>query len=1044
MSALPEPAGTRDRRAEALAARSAGDHLQALALFREAGDRWSRNDAGLELLALGRVDEAEREAVLLLREAADFAPAHRTLALVARRQGRHEEALQRFRAAAVRAPDDLWSRQDAAAELRALGRLDEAEEALRGLASATPLPHAVRELGRAARMRGDGEAALAAFRVASELRPDDPWFELDRAEALVALGRADEACERLATLAGRQPRFAGAPRLLARIARDNGDGAGEIAYWRRAAAIDPAHSLDLADALLRSNELAEAVTLAARHLVGHPRALRALQILVRAAQEAGDLDLALAHARAGWARGHGPLQAGLELAATLRAASRIAEAEALYLDLAGREDAPPEAFVELALLERRSRGIEAARTRLASALKRAPGHPRALLCLGDLLRETGEMAEAEEAYRSALLARPGFGWALAGRAQLAEARGDRANADALWREAIEAEPAESWFAVAFAARQRERGAFREALALLATVPDSSPRAPEAALGRAHVLRAQGDGPGALLAFEAAAQRWPQQAEAWVEASEAALRLGQADRALHLLTGGETACPDHPAFPEAQARHAVSRDDLGAAERYLERAEVLDGGRIWPQIARARLAAAGGRPAEARARLAAIRRRFGPRAETELAQSEIERQCGRPERAEARLRAARRRHPGHPLLAAQAVLTLVEAGRLTAAAALLPLLPGATPAECGRRHFAAAQLAAAHWDFPRAIREGEAAVRLLPTDGWVRNRLAHAALLALDTERATSVLADLAALEAGANALRGQSANPSQTHYGQLLDEFRLDADALSALRDALVRPGQERLAAIDAVVRAFPDSTAPAILRFIEARRAGALPAMLGSGDGGVPRRIHQFWTDPEPPADVSAYMESWRRRNPGFSHRLWDDASARRFIDQEAAPEVGLAFGRAREPAMRADIFRLALLAREGGVWADADDRCRRGIMPLLERGAGLICYQEDLGSLGNNWLAARPNHPVVVEALRAAAAAVNRGDSDILWLAAGPGLLTRIAAGVVAAGNPDLVVLDRAAFLDHVAIHCLAAYKSSDRHWSRTAFGGRRRPRG
>ena len=45
-----------DPRADALAARAAGDRVRALALFREAGDPWSSNDAAQELLALGRVE----------------------------------------------------------------------------------------------------------------------------------------------------------------------------------------------------------------------------------------------------------------------------------------------------------------------------------------------------------------------------------------------------------------------------------------------------------------------------------------------------------------------------------------------------------------------------------------------------------------------------------------------------------------------------------------------------------------------------------------------------------------------------------------------------------------------------------------------------------------------------------------------------------------------------------------------------------------------------------------------------------------------------
>ena len=73
------------------------------------------------------------------------------------------------------------------------------------------------------------------------------------------------------------------------------------------------------------------------------------------------------------------------------------------------------------------------------------------------------------------------------------------------------------------------------------------------------------------------------------------------------------------------------------------------------------------------------------------------------------------------------------------------------------------------------------------------------------------------------------------------------------------------------------------------------------------------------------------------------------------------------------------------------ADDRCIAPIATLDPGGRALIVYQEDLGSIGNNFIGARPGHPVIQRALSNGAAAINRGDSDILWLSTGPGLLTR-----------------------------------------------------
>ncbi len=291
-----------EARAQALAARAAGDREGALVLFRSVagtGDPWNRNDAALELLALGRLDEAGREAEALAGEMPRFAAAHRTLGLVARAGGRREAALAHFERAAACDGSNLWNRHDAATELRALGRLDEAESALRSLAIATPLPHAVRGLGQAARERGDREAALASFRVAAELLPDDPWFALDVGDAFVALGRHDEAAASFAATAARNPRFAEAWRRLARLARLRGDREAELSHWRRVAVLDPGvGELDLADALLERGETGAAETIAARFLARRGAHARALRMLGRAARQGGETERAHAHSRA--------------------------------------------------------------------------------------------------------------------------------------------------------------------------------------------------------------------------------------------------------------------------------------------------------------------------------------------------------------------------------------------------------------------------------------------------------------------------------------------------------------------------------------------------------------------------------------------------------------------------------------------------------------------------------------------------------------------------------------------------------------------------
>ncbi|GGE15232.1 hypothetical protein GCM10011390_37910 [Aureimonas endophytica] len=970
-----------------LAARQDGRRESALAAFREAtrldaAERWNRNDIALELLALGRIDAAEGEARDLLDAAPGFAPAHRTLGLLARRRGEREAALGAFRTAATADPRDLWNRQDAAAECQALGRLDEAEADYRAVAAAGPGAHALRGLGQIARQRGAAEEALVWFEAAARLRPEDPWFALDRIAAFRALGRLAEAGGAARDLATRHSDFL--PGLLER-----------------------------ADILEASAEREAARTLLARLLVTRPDCGEAYRRLARLALHDGETATAERHLRAALAIGAGDATGAVEIR------------------------------LELHQLLRRSQGPEAARPLLAEAEATLPDHPRLLLALGDDRRERGHLAEAETFYDRALAARPGFAWALIGKAAIARERGDAEPARRLYAEAIRLDPAEGFAQLELAALLRDGGDWSGAREVLATVPDASPRLRAARMAEGLVRRAAGDWPGAAAAFDAVAARFPDFVEALVEASDDWLRAGRAEEAEARLAEAERRAPDHPALLEALARRALLRDDLADAERCLARVTSLDPARLWPWLALARLRALGGAAAAGLALFDGAEARFGPRPEIALARAELLRQIGAPDEARQAIERARAAFPHHVGLRLAEAGARIEAGEWQAAEALLDApRSGDGPAE-GRRQFHLSLLAAQRWDFAEAIRRGEAAVAALPGDGWPRNRLVHAALLALDLDRAARHLDGLAALEAGASALKGKSANRSQSHYGQLLDEFRLDAEVLADLRTALAHPPGERLARLAAIVRAAPDSTAAAVQFFIERRRAArpARPAPVGSA---IPPTIHQYWDEAVPPPDLQAYIASWQTLNAGFEHRLWNAASAREVLHGSPVPGALAAFDRAPEPAMKADLFRLALLFAEGGVYADADDRCLRAIAPLVGPERGFVAYQEDLGSLGNNFVAATPGHPILGRALELAVAAVNRGDADILWLATGPGLLTRAAAESLAT-RPEIeagfVLLDRSEFLRFSAIHCLAAYKATERHWSRTAFG-RARP--
>ena len=85
-----------------------------------------------------RLDEAESACREIIAKEPRLALAWRALALIARKKGDHAAALAHFKAAAEIDPAHFWTLQDVAAELRELGRMDEAEALLRSLVDKRP------------------------------------------------------------------------------------------------------------------------------------------------------------------------------------------------------------------------------------------------------------------------------------------------------------------------------------------------------------------------------------------------------------------------------------------------------------------------------------------------------------------------------------------------------------------------------------------------------------------------------------------------------------------------------------------------------------------------------------------------------------------------------------------------------------------------------------------------------------------------------------------------------------------------------------------
>src|SRR5205823_13625051 len=111
------------------------------------------------------------------------------------------------------------------------------------------------------------------------------------------------------------------------------------------------------------------------------------------------------------------------------------------------------------------------------------------------------------------------------------------------------------------------------------------------------------------------------------------------------------------------------------------------------------------------------------------------------------------------------------------------------------------------------------------------------------------------------------------------------------------------------------------------------------------------------------------------------------------------------RQPAERADILRLELLYREGGVYVDVDVECLRPIDELLD---GVTCFAPrlDSGRISNTILGSLARHPFLERAAGALRPRTSYGPVD--REGTGPLLLTRLLAEF-----PDVTVFEPEIFL-------------------------------
>lgn len=1034
----------------------------ALAIYEAAfqvapNDLWARLGLADALLDLGRLNEAESHYAALLTTNPEFRQACMGRAACIRRREGLAKALPHYEVAAAIKPRDRWSDLVLADAYRELGQLDQAFRLYADTIEAEPSNASARAgIARCINSMQGALVSIPYFRDALDLRPDDQWLRCAFAEALRDGECWDEAETEFRILADRFPSLLQAHMGIAACLRHKGDTESAIPHLEQALSIAPGQRwprMALADARRELGRWIEAEQLYWQLTIDDPRSHHGWMGLAACAKARFSTALAYPYLEAALFSAPQERWVRASVLDALRDLGRLDEAitrARMWL-----LESPDDARLNLSLgrLVRMREGLDASMPLFEAALESAHGDLAVTRECAALLRDAGSIDRALALYSRLQLEHPRDVHIKLGAAQCAFLASDRRAALCHLHEVAASCPRERYAVLEAARIARDWGELELARQFAVDFLDRTARSnAEVWISLAQTMSKFSSHDAAAAAYREALKLAPSRHELWLLLAHVQRAAGDLRSAeVSIIEAKRLAAASSDMLARIAQHHIESLEHEEALSMALEAYDAVDRGPLAAVTLVHALVNVGEVPMALGLLDDAIEQ-FGSRPEFYMVGSSVLRSMGNLDAAREAIEACIELDSVGFGKYLEAFRIELSAGNLVRAADRLGQVRAASALEAAEISFCLGALAEAQWDYRVAISHYRAVLGANPQHIGAHRRLATYSMMIGDLRSAREHVRAFTELEVPQRLARGLPLNASQSHLGQLLDEYQIDPETVDRLQAVAHLDPFTRISALVPMQSRMSEHTPTAIALLVAIRESGLFSGGCerDAESRPIPRRIAQFWDSPEIPPDLADLMESWERLNPGYAYFRFDETSARAFIAANCEPAVEQAFVRASEPAMKSDLFRLAWLSVNGGFYADADDRALVPIGDFLPPGTELLLSQENSGPVGNNFIGATERHPVIVSALSAGVAAINQGGNESLWLSTGPGLLSRCLAAWLA-DSPEimqarlgrLTVFTDAELARNVRIHCAAAYKKTKRHWMLAAIEKKRSQR-
>ncbi|ELS03825.1 mannosyltransferase OCH1-like enzyme [Xenococcus sp. PCC 7305] len=354
-----------------------------------------------------------------------------------------------------------------------------------------------------------------------------------------------------------------------------------------------------------------------------------------------------------------------------------------------------------------------------------------------------------------------------------------------------------------------------------------------------------------------------------------------------------------------------------------------------------------------------------------------------------------------------------------------------------------------YDYQKAEQHFRQAIASVPLATTERNGLATILML---TGRITEARQELkiATEKLNLKTPPGQSLVPLRGHAAMVTNELRINPPLMTKLLATQQKIGAAKIFALGNLLAQEPNYLGTALYLARELRLQGifekvrqVLPQTT-TNTPIIPRKIVQFWDQPQPPKEIQRICQSWSNLNPEYEYTLFSLKTAVAFIQEHYDQKVLKAFANCDHPATQADFFRLAYLNKMGGFYVDADDLCRQSLDNIVNLNPELVILQEDFACIGNNFLGCIPGQSMIQTAFAQAVDNLSDYCNESPWFKTGPGLITTVVCGGLVPYLtqkdyrtwPRLLVLTQAQLRKIINQHIYLPYKQTTKNWQYNAY--------